>query len=333
MAPRSAKVAVEPEEPVVTKPDDEIEVVADNASLEATPEVAKPDEQPKTPLDDVDAAVTELKQQLENERIIRVAAQNEIAKEADKRQKAEQELTVFRSREHENNFNLVSSQLDAVTKEADNIQAQLATAFSEGDHVKAATLQRQLSRLESRADQLEQGRDALEARKVAVPDPETAQPVKPSQSNDPVGDYIRNLRVSDTDKAWLDKHRDAITDTSKWSKLTATAAYALNNKGLKADTPEYYSFLEGELGYAAPVQKVEPTVQPQKQPNKSYSAPVSREGTIMSGERPRGQKIRLSAEQRDAAKASGLTDVEYAKNLISLAKEGKIPESSIQYVN
>lgn len=320
--------------------DDEIELVTDDEPIASPPEIVTApaaEAKPEPEKDDVDEAVAALKKQVEDERLLRVAAENKAADHATDAANVRKELTSFRSREHENQFNLVVSQLDAVTKDADNIQAQLAQAFANGDYEKASGLQRQLSRLESRADQLEQGRDALEARKIVAPD-ENAQPIKTTESLDPVGDAINKLNISFVEKTWLNKHPDVVTDSKKWQSLIAIASYAINAKGFAAGTPEYFSFIENELGYAKP-SAVMPKPEEREAPaprqteRKTYSAPPSREASPMNGQKQNGSKIRLSPEQREAAKASGLSDAEYAKNLINLGKTDASIAKTIQYVN
>ena len=48
------------------------------------------------------------------------------------------------------------------------------------------------------------------------------------------------------------------------------------------------------------------------------SAPVSRDAPNLSTGRPQSRTITLSPAQRDAARISGISETEYAKNLIRL---------------
>jgi hypothetical protein len=62
-----------------------------------------------------------------------------------------------------------------------------------------------------------------------------------------------------------------------------------------------------------------PPPAPQPESGAMYSAPVSRQ-VQGGGYRPSPSSVRLSAEQREAARMSGISEVEYAKQLHNLDK-------------
>lgn len=108
--------------------------------------------------------------------------------------------------------------------------------------------------------------------------------------------------------------------------------HAALNSGLADTSPEYFSFLETQLGdlqaqqpataathlinemqqrIAAQTPPPPPPPRPQARPS-FVSAPVSREIPTANGRRQSG-KTDLSPQEREAARISGVSEVEYAK--------------------
>lgn len=56
-----------------------------------------------------------------------------------------------------------------------------------------------------------------------------------------------------------------------------------------------------------------------------YSAPVSR-GEVGGYREPSPSQVRLTVEQKQIAAASGISDVQYAKNLLRLEREKRSGE-------
>jgi hypothetical protein len=97
--------------------------------------------------------------------------------------------------------------------------------------------------------------------------------------------------------------------------------------GIKADTDEYFSAIESILGissqrYEAPAESPMSAASSGSQRQSAPpAAPVSRSGTANG---TRSNVVRLTPEQREMAQMMGMTDTEYAKNLVELRKAGKI---------
>ena len=62
-----------------------------------------------------------------------------------------------------------------------------------------------------------------------------------------------------------------------------------------------------------------PAPMPEPRPAPRYSAPVSR--TTPGGGYTRPGEVTLSPEERQIARASGISDLEYARNKVRLAQE------------
>jgi hypothetical protein len=134
------------------------------------------------------------------------------------------------------------------------------------------------------------------------------------------------------------ERRNAWLEATPGAKENIAALNILHQHAIQsgfADTsPEYFSFLENQL---ATLQRPAPAaslinemqqrvaqVQPQEQPKATrpravpVSAPVSREVPSAGGGFRTPSRITLTLEQREAAKMSGVSETEYAKQLLRL---------------
>jgi hypothetical protein len=114
---------------------------------------------------------------------------------------------------------------------------------------------------------------------------------------------------------WLNKTPGARDHIAKLGAFHHAALKA----GLADTSPEYFQFLETQLAAlkAAPPSPPQPTPQFQpppaaKPPKPLYGAPVSREVPTSNGSRPTG-KVTLSPAEVEAARISGISAEEYAK--------------------
>ncbi|MDE2096485.1 MAG: hypothetical protein KGL39_04505 [Patescibacteria group bacterium] len=238
------------------------------------------------------------------------------------------EIQNVRGQVQSSQVNQIEAALEAANANAENLERTLAEAYQQGDFNKVAKTQREIARVEAQITRLEDGRDSLKSTPPEAP-----------RIADPVEQIIAaNPSLPQRDREWLRAHPDAVTNSDKFQQLQATAAYAARKFGQSTDG--YYKFIEEDLGYTpreatpvtpqAPAAPSAPQRQQQRQPN--YAAPVSRETLGGNGSRGETSRIRLSPAQRQAAKDSGCTDAEYAKNLKSLVESGQLPATAIEYV-
>jgi len=344
--PKAAAAAKQPDDDLIKdspKPDDlpDIEVVTDDAP-DAPSDVAAAATPPADGDDDVDAAVAELKGQLEAEKTRREAAERAASTANADAERARHEAKQFRSKAHEAEFASVSNALDSTVTQISQAQRDLAAAYSEQDFNKVAEIQVRISELAADKRQLEAGKNALEAAKIDPKDEAAPQ----IQNADPFENFLSQNRFPPKDEAWLRSHREAVTDPKKY-KLLQAAVLRANAEDIPAQTDEFYTFIEQELGYsqkAAPNGDVEVDHQPPaRQPSQpaqqqrrapTYAAPPSREGSAMpaNGQR-KTSKIRLTPAQREAAKDNGMSDADYARQLVKLVEEGRLDPTNVNYVN
>jgi hypothetical protein len=206
---------------------------------------------------------------------------------------------------------LILNTIENVKSKGDQLEAQLEAAQNEGDNKKAAALFRQLAKVEADLNQLDNARMSVEAQQKA---PKVA-PVEGRVRAAPV-DPVEALagQLSPKSAAWVRAHPDCATDDSLFHEMIAADKRALR-AGFKADTPEYFSFIEKRLGFT---KEEEPVIETTRR----VAAPVSRDVPSIAGSpSTRGTVIRLSPEQQEQARYEGMTYKEYAEHLVAAKRE------------
>lgn len=232
----------------------------------------------------------------EREEALRVAREQAARVEQYQRESQEQEETA------------IGASLAAAKAELKQAQADKLAALNAGDNAAAVEADARLAVAAARMDRLEIGQNELEARKKAP-----KQEQKPIPTVSPTGDPIDAYNLPDDCKTWLKTHRDYITDPRKAIDLDAAHRRA-GLEGLAPGNPRYLPYIESQL--FPPESEVERERQTNERPS-IMSAPVSRETPSAGGQRST-RSIRLTPDQKEAAKLAGISEVEYAKQLQKL---------------
>lgn len=278
------------------EPELEIEIAPETAPEEPKREI-KPEE-----------GIEELRAKLLSEQKAREQLEEQAARATSAAQNAYVE-------KEESDIALVQSAIQHVQGEQKRIKAELSAALKSGDTDLAADLMLEAQTVSSNRQQLEQGLEALKERNAQMrraPPPQQA----PQREADPVEAVARNLTPASA--KWVRAHPEFATDESKTKKMVA-AHYAAISENLTADTPEYFDFVEQQLGITnepPPSRPAQREAAPRPQPP---AAPAR--GNSGAGNK---RVVTLSAAEREVAKMNGMTDEEYARNKIDLIKEGKI---------
>jgi hypothetical protein len=185
--------------------------------------------------------------------------------------------------------------------ERSDAKAEYKAAMEVGDFDAAAEAQAKLSDIAVRAQRIKEGKAALERRAEDA----RSQP-------DPVEQFVSSL--SPASAGWVRAHPDVISNRSELERAHYGAVY---NK-IPLDTPEYFSFLESELGYSA--RQAAPVAEPRPRQQAAPAAPVSRGGAA-DAPRTSPNTVRLSAAEREIAAACGMTDAEYARNKLAIQRD------------
>ena len=230
-----------------------------------------------------------------------------------------QEAAVAKHQVNQSNLDTVSSALAQAEGEAAAAEQAYADAWAKGDGLGVARANRAMNDAQYRINTLRAGKDELET--VVRTPPQVQGP--PQNAVDANVEIVlsRMTNLMPEEKDWIRAHPDSIANHNV---TRLRVAYDdSQRRGLKRGSPEYFNFLADRLDYddAGPAPKEEPVVdEPAYTPARRVSAPVSRSNGV--GSLPEG-KIRLTEAQRQAAKYSGISEVDYARGVQRLIADKK----------
>ena len=202
----------------------------------------------------------------------------------------------------------IASSMAAASAAAQAAQSDLEKAFELGDFKGQADATNRLSKANTDLARLEDGKVAMELQA------KQAAEIKPTKAHDP----LENFNLPDRAKTWLRKHESYLTDPRKNAKLQHLH-WDVIDEGHEPYSQDYFESLEQHLGLRQKEQimnKEETDDEPQTR-GRIVSAPVTREVPTSQGQDRTG-RITLSVAQKDAAKIAGITEKEYAEQLIKL---------------
>lgn len=244
-----------------------------------------------------------LKEQLE---AMRKANEIALSREREQRvdaearaDKAERDRAAAVASQAETETSAVTSGLSAAQSEQNAAKQALKIAGESGDWEAIGEAQARIARAASDIREFERAAATLADDKGRQTEPTTTQP-----RIDVATAIDRNPQLLDAEKVWLKAHPEAMIDPSRNKELDVAYLKA-TRKGISRGTPEYFRFIENEMGYSSPTQEDN---------GMSVSAPGTRTDRGSDG-KPTGGKITLSPEQREIAKNMGLTDIEYARQV------------------
>jgi hypothetical protein len=293
-----AAVAAEPEV-TIEEPEDQVEV-----------------EVTDTPEPDANEATVALQKQLDDlkkSEQIQKDAYTQAIRERDDAVRQAREFNAERARaekeSQEYQVTSIDSALAAAKAEAEKAQADIETAANLGDTKGQADAYRRLARAEARLDKLEDGKEALAARAKEPPPP--ARTEQPTHIVDTWG-------LPPNTSVWLKGRPEFISSPANINALKYWADRA-EKSGLRAHSDEHIKWVDAkmleELGGSAPPAAEKIEVKPERQVQ--VSAPPSRDVPGSNGKR-QTNKITLTRDQVEAAKASGISTEEYAKALMKI---------------
>ncbi len=277
-----------------------------------------------------DAARTDLKTLLEEERKKRTAAEAEnkrveaeAKKDREARRSAEMRAATAEGRVNDAGAR-VQSEIDARYRaQEDSITAQMAAADADAERLEgeivalqeagkfadAAKLTRQLGSAAARAENLKMMKAEIESQKARIKTQVT--------NSDPLDGYTPASR------AWISNHPQYLSD-ERYRNRVVSAHHLAKAEGHAADSEAYFTFIEDQLAgrqpepepepRRAPAKRAsdphepepEPVPEPEPEPEPRRQAPVApvarrtpiNEGTPMAGQ------IRLSALEKEHADAT-----------------------------
>lgn len=287
-------------------------VVVETAATEPV-KAEKDDKTVVTP----EQAVANLQKQVESERTLRLAAESRANESA----KAEARA---RGERQETQVDFVKGAIARVTGEGDALEAKYAEHAAAGDWLAAGKVQRQMGKNEAELLQLENGLRRLEAEPKPVP----------RAADDPVEAIASTL--SPKSAAWVRAHPDFIHDVGKNKRMLAAHNMALAD-GHPVDSPGYFKAIETLLGVtsAAETPREDPapnlttgddavTEAAKPKGGRTGAAPAAPPSRSGAGPGNKPGRVTLTPQQVEMAAHMGMTNEEYARQVIELQKEGRL---------
>jgi hypothetical protein len=150
----------------------------------------------------------------------------------------------------------------------------------------------------------------------ARPRTEPSRPAAPAQQSGPDIDSLIQ-RVTPLSAQWLQSNRDHLKDSRSF-RIMARAHEDAIDHGIIPESDDYFRFVENRLGIkgdsAPPDVAMSAAAAPVQRRQSPPAAPVSRQPSNANGSRP--HVVKLTPEQREAARISGVTEEEYARQML-----------------
>lgn len=277
-------------------------------------EVSEQKQEEAAPIVSAEDGIKEMKRRLDAERRAREEAELRAYQAAQRAQSASMEVK-------DSNYQLVVNAIETVKGRSEQLKNAYKEAMSVGDYDKIAEIQEAMAINASHMAKLEDGKRQMEAYAK-----QPVQPVPPPPQR--IEDIVENMAksVSPRSAEWIRSRKDVLTDDRSIKKMFRAHEDAIDD-GLEPDTDDYFAFIDSRLNVKKVVERPIQTEATPENPLSSASAPkksspppaapVSR-----SGGRP--NVVRLTRDQAEMAKMLGMTEADYAKNMIDLKREGKI---------
>jgi len=271
-------------------------------------------------IQEMEAAQAKYESELATER---AALAKERKEKADLAKSYHEEVGRLKNTTEQAELESVLNALGAAQAEAEAAQIAVDAAIREGDTKAIAEAYRRMARAEAQSTSLEQAKIVLEQNQETERLRQEQQVRETPKTNGvQQGNDFESAIASLPPKAqtWINSHREYWTDVNKHKKITAAHQYVTEISGVPEFTDKYFDELEIHLGI-----KQRQAANERNDDDDDYddgdtlvSAPPTRETPKPSGERSNNDRITLSPEQREAAKLAGISEVEYANNLIKL---------------
>lgn len=308
----------------MSEDNENIDVVVENDKKEEKnePKIEVVDEAPKVEAKKGDIepeeGIQNLKKRLEMEKRAREDAERRAVEAHIHAQKAQGDTV-------EAQYQLVQNAIETIKSRSDTLKVAFRDAYNVGDTDKMAEIQEAIA---INTNQLEKLKDGEKAIKKQIKSAEEGS--RQIHHGSAVDQLIANVAPeSPRSAAWLNESRDYLRDERSIRKMFRAHEDAIDD-GIKPDTDEYFEFIETRMGInrqqyrdVANEEAIDNPLSSASQATHKRSvspppAPVSR------GNGQRANVIRLTRDQADMAKMMGMSESDYAKNMLALQKEGKL---------
>lgn len=261
-------------------------------------------------IEELKSKLKDTKQRYKEEKKAREKAEIAAMEAAQKAYKASSEA-------EENQMHLVSGALDTLKREQEYIKNTMKETMAAGDFDRMVELQEIFQSNINKIARLEDGLTEMKN------NPRREAPPAPAMNA--VDDLMQ--KVTPKSAKWLDKNRDHLEDPRMLRIMARAHEDALDNS-IIAESPEYFSFIENRLGInkseKAPKRDTRydedgdddvmsgASSATQRRYSAPAAAPVSRSSGGPSGNQ---RVVRLTPDQAEAARISGISPQEYWEHL------------------
>lgn len=252
-----------------------------------------------------DPGVNVLKQQLEALQRANAAADKRANDAIQRAETAERDRAAAVNSQSQTEADAVQSGLAAAQAEQAAAKVALKAAGESGDWESMAEANARIGRSASDIREFERSAALLADRKEQIKNEPQRQVQQPTTDINTAIDS--NPQLLAAEREWLKVHPEAMIDPSRNKELDVAYIKA-TRKGLVRGAPDYFKFIEAEMGYS------QPTARTEDDDDMPVQAPVSRNDRGNDG-RPTNGKIMLTPEQREIAKSMNISDIEYARQV------------------
>jgi hypothetical protein len=265
-------------------------------------------------------AANELRAQLQAQREATALAQRQAMEAAQRAQIAEQRVMG-------STVSAIDSALEAAQQQAANFKAELQAALDAADHKAAVDAQEKFNDARHNLLRLQEQRAYVDAEARRQPQPQRQQPQP--QLQQPNVDQIMHGLINDgypRSADWLRAHPEWTSRPDLLKRVASASNHLVDNKGLIAETDEYFDALEQELGMRQrPNGGGGDYSSVQRRPGPTASAPTSTASvSLRTGQPQIRSRVPLTPEQREFAEIHGMTEKEYAKEFEEARVAGKL---------
>lgn len=204
-------------------------------------------------------------------------------------------------------------------------------AMQAGDYDTEAKLTEQLMDLAAEMRVLKDGKmhaeREFEAQKAQWAQQQQNQQRQQQNAATPVEQFLARTNIRGASADWIRKHPNVIDRPNKLAAADEEAVAELGGIE-KRDTPEYFAIVERFLGLGSDDRSTSHREDPEpigdRQSRSAAAAPPTKRSTPVSGGQRTDGGIPLNPQQRRAAEISGVTEEEYAQNLVAAKRAGLI---------
>lgn len=283
------------------------------------PEPPKPAPPKPEGVEVLKAQLAELEKRAELERKAREETERVARQREQELHQYRQQVEQAQTEVTDSRYQMIVNSIDAFRRDAELAKRDYAVALAAGNFEAVAEAQAKNARAEAQIVQLENGKAALEdqARQAkAMQEQQALQQTQQRQQtpSERFDAYI--AQFSPRAQQYLRQHPEYATDERLNRRLLRAHGEAVDEQQLVPDTDAYYRFLDDRMAPAA-----QRTTVPSVGGRGAPAAPVSRQpinGSSVTG------TVTLSPAEREAARIAGISEVEYAKQMLAAEAMGEI---------